>query len=666
MEGRLENDPLFSEDTELRRELGLLESFSIVFGRIIGSGIFRTPALIMIAVGGYTGLFYSAWIIGGIATLLGAFCFAEMVAMMPRSGGPYAYLRAAYPPVWAFLRGWAMFFVSETAVIVTVSLVFAEYGNIVFENFFGYRFSFETVIMTTFAIIWILTAVNCIGVRMSGIFQNVFAFLKLSALVAIIVLCFTGPGSGAHFTSNFMPKEFGIAHIAMVGAALQYSFFAYSGWEGATYVAEEVKNPRRNLPLSILLGIGGVMLLYLAVNSAYLYALPVPTFIEAKRHIASKAMTVATGTAGGVLIAAAVMISTFGNVGTQILAKGRTWYSMARDGLFPSYMARLHENYRTPNNALITQAVWASVLLLSFTAAAKLFHTTSLYSMLIRFFSFTSAVFNTSTFLAVWILRKKYPDVPRPYRVWGYPYTLILVLLIQATFMLITLYDAPGPSLLGIVLTLSGLLYYYSRNGAGAAETPPWLNIFNFLHVRRKQRIQALYDVYNFRLLRTNPLPPLVIAAGILLVLFAGMFYVDDFAGLMRNLVGLLRFDKVLKLAILSSPEFYLNIAWLVYAYVAISLLLDLRRVHQRQFARDVFAVNDRLYIHQEGLVNHGLREFNLNSPDISLQVRTGLIRELLGMERLVIHIRGDRTIFSPYLWRPRGEPPVDLLHRRV
>ncbi len=445
----------FSEETQLERRLGLTEALSIVFGRIIGSGIFRTPGLVMAAVGGYVGFFYGGWVIGGVSTLLGAVCYAEMVAMMPRSGGPYAYLRAAYPPVWTFLRGWAMFFVSETAVIVVVALVFAEYGNVLYASAFGAPFGHVAKIAITFGIVWALTIVNLFGVRFSGLFQNAFSALKLAALLAIVTLGFQGQGSFTHFTERVWPERFGWDSVVMIGASLRYTFFAYSGWEGATYVAEEVKNPRRNLPLSILLGIVAVMVLYLAVNSAYLFQLAVPDFIQAEKKISSVAMERSVGSWGALFVAACVMLSVFGNVAAQILAKGRTWFSMARDGLFPEFLARIHPVHHTPNRALIAQAVWASVIL-SLAALAE-----NAYKQLIDFFSFTSAIFNVSTYLAVWRLRVKYPDVPRPYRAWGYPYSMIVIVLIQVAFLVVTLVDAFWPSLLGVLLTLTGLPYYY-------------------------------------------------------------------------------------------------------------------------------------------------------------------------------------------------------------
>jgi APA family basic amino acid/polyamine antiporter len=448
----IESD-LFSEETELKRDLGLLESFSIVISRIIGSGIFRTPQPIMLAVASVS-LFYGVWILGGIATLLGAFCYAELVAMMPKSGGPYAYLKAAYPPVWTFLRGWAMFFVSETGAIAAVALVFAQYGNSFFEIFTGFTYSRSIEVIIALAVIWLLTSVNCFGVFLSGVLQNIFGFFKLIAVGAVISIGFAKLGNLQHFSTPFLPEQFNWSTMLAVGVAMRYGFFAYSGWEGATYVAEEVRNPRRNLPLSIILGISGVMLLYLATNTAYIYQLPVET-IKQSKWVATEAMKAAIGTTGGVLIALAVMMNTFGNVSTQILCKARTWYAMSHDGMFIGSLAKIHPKYKTPNVALVVQAGWATVLLL-FAGFAE-----HAYETIIDFFSFTSSIFNISTFAAVWILRRKYPDAPRPFRRWGYPVTLIIVLMIQIWFMVVTLITAFLSSLLGILLTSTGLVYYY-------------------------------------------------------------------------------------------------------------------------------------------------------------------------------------------------------------
>jgi amino acid transporter len=255
-------------------------------------------------------------------------------------------------------------------------------------------------------------------VRLGGSVQNVLSLLKLLALGTIVGAGFThvagaAPGAGsARFAGPIWPARFGWAELLAMGAAMRYAFFAFSGWEGATYVAEEVREPSRNLPLSIILGISGVTLLFLAANSAYLYQLS-PAAIAESKSVAADALRIVTGATGGALVSLAVMLSTFGNVSAQVLVKARTWYAMARDGLFPAPLARVHPRHRTPNVALLAQGVWATVLL---AGAARAGHA---YESVIDYFSFTSSVFNVSTFAAVWVLRRHAPAAPRPWRVPG-------------------------------------------------------------------------------------------------------------------------------------------------------------------------------------------------------------------------------------------------------
>ncbi|MCH8124777.1 amino acid permease [candidate division KSB1 bacterium] len=450
---KFSEEEFFTEETELNRNLGVIEAFSIIINRILGSGIFRAPAPIMMLVASVS-LFYGVWIVGGIATILGAFLYAELVAMMPKSGGPYVFLKAAYPPIVAFLRGWAMFFVSETAAIAAVALVFAEYGNAFYFSITGENYSQLTEVIIALMVIWGHSTSHCFGVSLSGVIQNVFGFLKLVAIGAVIAVCFAKGGEIANFSSPFWPDEFNWSTMLAFGAAMRYGFFAYSGWEGPTYMAEEIRNPRRNLPLVLFLGIGGIILLYLAANTAYIYQLSVVEIQEAP-WVATAAVSKAAGLAGGMLISIAVMLNTFGNVSTQILCKSRTWYAMSRDGMFIGPLAKIHPKYKTPNVAILVQAFWASVLLMGAGFAGNA------YVTLIDFFSFTSSIFNVMTFGSIWVLRKKYPDALRPYKAWGYPYTLIIVLAIQIWFMAVTLITAFIPSLLGVLLTCTGLLYYY-------------------------------------------------------------------------------------------------------------------------------------------------------------------------------------------------------------
>jgi len=447
----------FSESTELKRDLGLTEAVSIVISRIIGSGIFRTPAPIMALVG-CTSLFGLVWVLGGIVTIFGAVIYAELAAMMPRSGGPYEYLKTAYSPFWAFLRGWAMFFVSETASIAAVALIFGEYLNALWIIVYGEPFDRVTLFLIAFSTIWLLTVVNLFGVHLSGVVQNFFGAIKVIAVGSIIGVAFTSwsTGNWGNFTDPLFPESFTGSTILVVGAAMRYSFFAFSGWEGATYIAEEVKNPRRNLPLSLFIGISGVMVLYLGANAAYLFQLP-PARIAESPWVATEVMTVAMGASGGILISVAVMLNTFGNVSTQILCKARTWQAMARDGLFFNSFAKLHPRHKTPNNALLGQAMWATVLL-TFAILAD-----NSYEIMIDFFSATSTVFNLMIFFSIYVLRKKYPDVNRPYRAWLYPWSLIGILAIYSVFFVITIITAFVPSLIGLGLTATGAIYYYFK-----------------------------------------------------------------------------------------------------------------------------------------------------------------------------------------------------------
>ncbi len=455
------------------RKLGLTETLSIVVGRIIGSGIFRTPAPIMAAVG-VVSMFYGAWILGGIITILSALLFAELVAMVPRSGGPYVYLRLAYHPMVAFLRGWAMFFVSETASIVAVALVFSSYGLGLVAQAQPELLADLTVSSSlilrgsiAFVLIWLLTMANCFGVFLSGVIQDIFSIVKIGALLIIAAACFGSSPDFSHFgmevMSNPDPNAPEAGSLAALFAALRYSFFAYSGWEGATYVAEEVKQPEKNLPRSLFLGIGTVMVLYLLVNTAYLVQLSPQEMVENKA-VAVQSMTNAVGIVGAVLVGLAIMISTFGNVSSQVLVKSRTWHAMARDGLFFRFLGNLSPTYRTPNRALIFQGFWASCLL-TMAVVAELVHSDpakdTLYETIIDFFSFTSTIFNILTLASVAVLRHKLPDLPRPFKVPYLSAVLGLVMILQLAFLFYTLVDALVPSLLGLALTLTGLVYWY-------------------------------------------------------------------------------------------------------------------------------------------------------------------------------------------------------------
>ena len=419
------------------------------------------------ALVGCTSLFGLVWVLGGIITIFGAVVYAELTAMIPKSGGPYVFLKEAYGPYIAFLRGWAMFFVSETASIVAVSLVFTEFINAIFQIISGEPFGIFTTFILSLFTIWLLTGINLFGVSLSGKFQVIFGATKVIAVSAIIGITLTGFSTGdtSHFTDPFWPKDFGWHTVLAVGAALRYSFFAFSGWEGATYMAEEVKNPGKTLPISLFLGISGIMVLYVGANVGYIYQLDIET-IKQNKWVATKAIEVVMGATGGILISIAVAINAFGNISTQILCKGRSWHAMARDGLFFDSFKELNPTYATPNNALIGQGAWATVLLTG-AVLSSYFQSgnagNNMYETVIDFFSATSTIFNILTFGSIYILRKKYPDKERPYKAFLYPTSMIVVLVLYSSFLVLTLVTAPIPSLLGIGLTATGSVYYFKK-----------------------------------------------------------------------------------------------------------------------------------------------------------------------------------------------------------
>jgi amino acid transporter len=310
-----------------------------------------------------------------------------------------------------------------------------------------------------------LTSINLFGVTFSGKTQVFFSSLKVVAVGGIIGITLTGfsTGSLSHFTDPLWPEEFGWHTLLAVGAALRYAFFAFSGWEGATYVAEEVREPQRTLPLSLFLGIAGVMVLYLGANLGYLYQLDVSA-IQENKWVATAAVQTVLGASGGILISVAVAVNAFGNISTQILCKSRTWHAMARDGLFFEKFSELHPTFRTPNHALIGQGLWATVLL-TFAIGATYLQSgisgTNAYETIIDFFSATGTVFNILTFASIWVLRRKWKEKERPYKALFYPWSMLIVVALYLAFLIITLITALVPSLIGFALTASGTFYYW-------------------------------------------------------------------------------------------------------------------------------------------------------------------------------------------------------------
>ncbi len=426
----------------LARQLGLWDATAIIMGIIIGAGIFRVPA----AVAGFVptgGAIMLAWLIGGLLALCGALCYAELAAAMPITGGDYVYLREGYGRWVGFLFGWTKLWVVRTGSIASIAFVFAEYVR--------YLIPLSPTEMKIVAIlaVLLLTGANTIGLRHGSNIQNIFTALKILAIVAIIVLGLAlEGGSTAHF-SPLWPASVGKNFLGGFGLALIFILWTYGGWNEATYVAGEVRQPEKTLPRSLVFGISGIIVLYLLINCVYLYVLPIEE-MQGSPTVAADVLERLVGPRGGQIVAIMVIISTFGALNGLILTGARISYAMGRDHTLFRWLSRVHPRFQTPATAIGFQAIWAIVLIFSGTFETLVFYT-----------AFTTWLFFGLVVLALIILRKRRPDMPRPYRVWGYPVIPVLFIAMTLILLLNAVWHAPRESLFGLGFILLGLPVYY-------------------------------------------------------------------------------------------------------------------------------------------------------------------------------------------------------------
>ncbi|MFC2163726.1 APC family permease [Acidobacteriota bacterium] len=450
----------------LIRQLGLFDSTMIMVGIVIGSGIFLTTGIMAKSIPS-PGLILLAWIVGGLLTLAGALTFAELGAAMPEAGGQYVYLREAYGPLAGFLFGWILFLVYLTGGIAALAVAFAEYFGYFFPSLSIQRELFSTTVnifthsltysvsvgqLVGVAAIMSLTLLNFIGVAFGKAIQNVLTLVKIGTLLAIVVLGFTiGKGTAVSFSLIPSDPDFGQLIIGF-GVALVAVSWAFDGWNNINFVAGEIKNPKRNLPLALFMGTLLVTALYVLTNYIYLYAIPMGEMIGVVR-IAERATSALFGGTTAALVSAAVMVSAFGSLNGTILAGSRVYFAMARDRLFFRRVANVHPRFRTPGFALFIQAVWASLLTLS-----------GSFEQLFTFAMFMAIIFWITAAAAVFTLRKKYPDLPRPYKTWGYPFVPIIFIIASSGILINTLVEKPVESMTGLGITALGIpVYYYWR-----------------------------------------------------------------------------------------------------------------------------------------------------------------------------------------------------------
>jgi len=435
--------------TELKRELGLLDATMINVGTMIASAIFIVPATVAAQVPG-SALMILIWVAGGVVSLLGALSVAELSAAYPEAGGQYAYLREAYGPPWAFLYGWANFLVINPASIAAIAVGFARY--------LGFFVPVSPAAIQAIAIVSIvlLTGLNGLGVRPGATTQNVLTLLKMGALAALIATAFVLPGGSV---ANFQPawpagsvgQWIGPFGLAMVGV-----LWAYDGWIETTYVGSEIKDPGRNLPRSIILSTVVVIAFYTLASVAYSYVLS-PARMAGSTLVASDAAQITLGAVGAGFVAVAILVSTLGANNGIILTAARIPYAMARGGLFFRSQGIVHPRFATPVVALLTQGVIASVL-------AR----TGKYDQLFTYVVFAQFVFYALSAGAVILLRRKAPQVTRPYRTWGYPVTPLVFIAFALWLVANTIAESPRESAVGAGLILLGLPgYWYWRQRLG-------------------------------------------------------------------------------------------------------------------------------------------------------------------------------------------------------
>jgi APA family basic amino acid/polyamine antiporter len=474
-------------DTEFTRGLGLYDSTMVVVGSMIGSGIFIVSAEMARLIGS-AGWLLVAWLVAGGLTIVGALAYGELAAMMPRAGGQYVYLREAFSPLWGFLYGWTLFLVIQTGTIAAVSVGFARYLGVlvpgIAEDRFlispihvssGYAFSLSTTQLVAILLIALLTWTNTRGLEWGRLIQNVFTTTKTGALLGLIavglVLGSNQTAMSGNFGSIWSPRDvvevvpgltattaFGL--FVAISVAQTGSLFSADAWNNITFTAGEVKDPRRNIPLSLALGTSIVIALYLLANVAYLTTLPFEQIQRAPAdRVATSTLDAIIPGAGTSLMAVAIVISTFGCNNGLILAGARAYYAMARDGLFFGSAGRLNRA-KVPAWGLVWQGLWAAFLVLPRTYNPTSASYGNLYSNLLDYVVSAALIFYILTIAGVFRLRRTRPDIDRPYRAFGYPAVPASYVLGASVILCVLFVYRTATTWPGVIIVLLGLPVY--------------------------------------------------------------------------------------------------------------------------------------------------------------------------------------------------------------
>jgi len=448
----------------LERRLGLFDSIMMMTGIMIGSGIFLTTGIMARSLPSAP-LLLLAWLTGGLVVLAGAVTYAELGALLPQAGGQYIYLREAYGPLWGFLFGWKMFLINKTGAIATLGAAFVAYfGGLVPElstsrilltlrgEALGIPLSYSLSAGQLLAVglILLFSLFNFLGVGLGKNLQNGLTAIKIGSIFAFVAL---GLSSGRRIVPQWSPgAESGLstgAWLTGFGVALVAVFWSFDGWQNINYVAGEIRRPGRNLPRALLLGCGLVTLLYVLVNLVYIHALPVASMAGEVR-VADLAVRTQFGNQAAGIFSAVIMISILGALNGAIFTGPRVFWAMARDGLFFRRAGSIHSRFRTPGQAVWMQAAWACMMALS-----------ASFEQLFTFTMFIGILFWVAAAVAVFTLRRRWPDRARPYRAWGYPIIPAFFVITLTGILLNTLFQKPVESLAGLILLLPGVPIYF-------------------------------------------------------------------------------------------------------------------------------------------------------------------------------------------------------------
>ncbi len=448
---------------ELKRELGLWGAAAIVVGTVIGSGIFLVPKTMIQNVGS-PAMVFVVWVFGGVLTLAGALTYAELAAMLPEAGGEYVYLREAYGPLWSFVYGWTQMWVAKSGSIATLATAFFYYLANFFPGLEGTLYVVRLPIgpkggpleirygqVLAMAVIAFLAIVNYFGVKIGGGVQVAVTLLKVALIAGIIAVGLTmgRPGPAAPGTIE------AVGGIPGFFAALVAALWAYDGWNNVTMVGSEIREPQRNFPRALIAGTLAVIAIYVLTNVAYFHVLSGAQVAESDR-VAAAMMRRIFGANGAAVVSVAAMISIFAALNGSILSGARVPYAMARDGLFFRPVAHVHPRFRTPGVSILALSAWSALVVLS-----------GRYEDLFTYVIFASWILYGMATASVIVLRKKRPDLPRPYRTVGYPVVPVLFVLVAVVLIFSTLGHSPRESLLGLGFILAGLpfyLYWRKRN----------------------------------------------------------------------------------------------------------------------------------------------------------------------------------------------------------